>query len=135
MTKDGTEFKNFHEKWDGEKNKNNLVFVKTKNGFTIGGFTRDYWESNSIKKKGNESFIFSLNKKEKYPLLFGDYSIYCDAQNGPTFNLCEFAFNNTDMTKFRSKRICYYLLNKGSLISNKENQLIEDFVDVEEVEV
>ena len=135
MTKDGKEFKNFHEKSDGEKNKNNLVLVKTKNGYIIGGFTYDYWESKLIKKKGQESFIFSLSKKEKYPLLFGEYSIYCDMQNGPTFNLCDFAFSNTDMTKFRSLGICYYLYNKGSLITNNDKENFNDYVDVEEVEV
>lgn len=134
MTKDGKEFKYFHEKCDGEKNKNNLVLVKTKNGYNIGGFTYDFWESNLIKKKGQESFIFSLNKKEKYPLLYGDYSIYCDKQKGPIFNLCDFAFTDTDMTKFRSKGVCFYLYNKGSLIT-KDKEIFNDYTDVEEVEI
>ena len=135
MSKDGKEFKNFHEKCDGEKNKNNLVLVETKNGFKIGGFTYDFWESNLKSKKGKESFIFSLNKKEKYPLLYGNYSIFCDIQQGPTFNKCDFAFTGNDMTKFISKGVCYYLYDKGSLLSNKNKEILNDYVDVKEVEV
>ena len=133
--KDGKEFKNFHEKCDGEKNKNNLVLVETKNGFKIGGFTYDFWESNLKSKKGKESFIFSLNKKEKYPLLYGNYSIFCDIQLGPTFNKCDFAFTGNDMTKIISKGVCYYLYDKGSLLSNKNKEILNDYVDVKEVEV
>ena len=39
------------------------------------------------------------------------------------------------MTKFISKGVCYYLYDKGSLLSNKNKEILNDYVDVEEVEV
>jgi len=42
-----------------------MVFVKTTNGYRIGGFTTIIWTNGSY-GKDNKAFLFSLDKKEKY---------------------------------------------------------------------
>ena len=52
-----------------------MVFVKTTNGYRIGGFTTIIW-TNGSNGKDNKAFLFSLDKKEKYKITNENYANY-----------------------------------------------------------
>ena len=43
-----------------------LIIIKTKSGYTFGGYTSVTWEQTGIFKKDQYSFLFSLDNKKKY---------------------------------------------------------------------
>ena len=59
-----------------------MVFVKTTNGYRIGGFTTILWTHGTY-GKDNKAFLFSLDKKEKYKITDENYANYLD--NGSRF--------------------------------------------------
>ena len=46
-----------------------LTLIKTVAGHTFGGYTRVNWDSNSNSKADYHSFLFSVDKKSKYPIV------------------------------------------------------------------
>ena len=59
-----------------------MVFVKTTNGYRIGGFTTILWTDGTY-GKDNKAFLFSLDKKEKYKITNENYANYLS--NGSSF--------------------------------------------------
>ena len=55
-----------------------MVFVKTTNGYRIGGFTTIIWTNGSY-GKDNKAFLFSLDKKEKYKNTNENYANYLES--------------------------------------------------------
>ena len=65
--KDGTNTGAFHKKCDGKKP--TITFVKTKKNRRFGGYTEKCWnESPGSFVVDENSFIFSIDEKEKYPV-------------------------------------------------------------------
>ena len=55
-----------------------ILFVKTTNGYRFGGYTTKLWtKSNYV--KDDKSFLFSLDKKEKYNITNSQYATYYDS--------------------------------------------------------
>lgn len=82
--KDGTNTGAFHKKCDGKKP--TITFVKTKKNRRFGGYTEKCWnESPGSYVVDENSFIFSIDEKEKYPVSQTKYSIYNNDSYGPTF--------------------------------------------------
>ena len=77
----------FHEKCDGAGN--TLVLIESTNGKRFGGFTSCSWEGNSIEKKDEDAFVFSLDKKEIYDILPEEDAIGCYPKYGPVFLGCQ----------------------------------------------
>ena len=77
----------FHEKCDGADN--TLVLIESTNGKRFGGFTSCSWEGNSIEKKDEDAFVFSLDKKEIYDVLPDEDAIGCYPKYGPVFLGCQ----------------------------------------------
>ncbi len=77
----------FHEKCDGADN--TLVLIESANGKRFGGFTSCSWEGNSIEKKDEDAFVFSLDKKEIYDVLPDEDAIGCYPKYGPVFLGCQ----------------------------------------------
>ena len=69
-TIDGDRAEVFHKKCDGAKS--SLVLVKSANGKRFGGFTSCNWQGNSIEKKDENAFIFSLDKMKIYDIIQGE---------------------------------------------------------------
>lgn len=61
-TVDGGEPIDFHKKCDGISN--TLVLYETKGNRRFGGFASESWENESLRKKDDKCFIFSLDKKK-----------------------------------------------------------------------
>ena len=77
----------FHKKCDSAKS--TLVLVKSANGKRFGGFTSCNWQGNSIEKKDENSFIFSLDKLKIYNIIPGEDAIGCYPNFGPVFLGCQ----------------------------------------------
>lgn len=80
----------FHEICDNIPN--TMVLVKTEFDKVIGGYTPVPW--NSSKKhwaadKSLESFIFSLDMKERFGLNLAQFAIACNPEKGPIFGCCD----------------------------------------------
>lgn len=58
---------------------NTMIFIKTTDNVRFGGFTSVIWPTNG-KAKDKESFIFSLNKRKKYKIIYEDNAI--EVSNG-----------------------------------------------------
>ncbi|KAL6612115.1 TLD-domain-containing protein [Neocallimastix sp. 'constans'] len=82
-TRDGSTTKDFHDKCDNKGN--TIVFIETTTGYKFGGYTELQWDKSETGKKDNSTFIFSLNKRQKYTARNDNYSIFCSKTLGPNF--------------------------------------------------
>ena len=63
--RDGDSSSTFHDKCDGKSP--TLVVIKSKNGYVFGGYATSPWQANNDNPiSAPNSFIFSLNQKQKY---------------------------------------------------------------------
>jgi len=85
--RDGFKAEDFHRLCDNKGP--TLILIKSKNSCYFGGFSSIPWESPQImtNKKATGSFLFSLDKKTKHPLINqnDEYAIECDKDFGPIF--------------------------------------------------
>ena len=77
----------FHNKCDFAKS--TIVLIKSGNGNRFGGFTSCDWSGNSIFKKDDNAFIFSLDKMKIYDIIPGEDAIGCYPKYGPVFLGCQ----------------------------------------------
>ena len=77
----------FHNKCDSAER--TLVLVKSANGKRFGGFTSCSWEGNSVEKKDETAFVFSLDKMKIYDVIKGEDAIGCYPNFGPVFLGCQ----------------------------------------------
>ena len=87
LSRDGDQISTFHLLCDNKGP--TLTLFETKEGNKGGIYTPLSWDSNSRWKNDMETFIFNLNKNQKYKKLKNDYSIYC---NNPLFFFYIFHF-------------------------------------------
>ena len=62
--KDGDYSSTFHDKCDGKYP--TLIIIKSNTGYIFGGYVTSAWNSNNAFISAPNSFIFSLNQKQKY---------------------------------------------------------------------
>ena len=86
-TIDSDEASAFHKKCDAATN--TIVLVKSGNGKRFGGYTSCSWEGNSIEKKDENAFVFSLDKMTIYDIIKGEDAIGCYPKYGPVFLGCQ----------------------------------------------
>ena len=77
----------FHNRCDAAKN--TLVLIKSGNGKRFGGYTSCNWGGNSIEKRDENAFVFSLDKMKIYPIISGELAIGCYPKYGPVFLGCQ----------------------------------------------
>ena len=87
----------FHKKCD--KAKSSLVLVKSKNGKRFGGYTTQDWRGDSIEKKDENAFVFSLDKMRIYNIIPGEDAIGCYPKFGPVFLGCQIRLYDEFFTK------------------------------------
>ena len=56
-----------------------ILFFKTTNGARFGGFTTQFWPENN-QNEDEKSFVFSLDKKEKYKVIDTKNALYGSAE-------------------------------------------------------
>ncbi len=80
----GFEASKFHSLCDNKGP--TLSIIKTTQGHTFGGFTKTSWDSASGYKHDNSSFLFSVDKLTKYPIIKDyDKAIWCNSSYGVVF--------------------------------------------------
>ena len=79
---DGDRWSTFIEKVENKSP--TIVIFKTTENFRFGGFTTAYWPDDGP-AKDEYSFIFSLDKKEKYNVLDPEYAIGCGKNSWISF--------------------------------------------------
>ena len=130
LTRDGDKISTFHELCD---NKGPTLILFLVGDGNIGGiYTPLSWDTESKTKYNQETFMFNINKKEKYNNINNDKSIWCLDHFGPwTVN---FGFDNT-MKKIEHRgNVISESYEKGSeILPNNSNKT--KFFDVNEVEV
>ena len=66
-TKNGFKAAQFHALCDNKGP--SLTLIKTAAGHTFGGFTAISWDSSDSYKNDFQSFLFSVDKETKYPIV------------------------------------------------------------------
>ena len=94
---DGDRASTFHKKCD--KAHSSLVLIMDANGNRFGGFTMREWSGNSIQKKDENAFIFSLDKNKIYGILPDQVAIGCYPTFGPIFFGCQIRVYDNFFTK------------------------------------
>ena len=109
--RDGDSSSTFHDKCDGKSP--TLVVMKSKNGYVFGGYATSPWQANNDNPiSAPNSFIFSLNQKQKY---------YASSQQNSIINGGNRS-NQKDSTMFRigccDIRILHNCTNNGQNRTN-----------------
>ena len=81
LSENGDSTKNFHELCDNKGY--TLTLFHMKDGNIVGIYTPLSWDETSGWKNDMDTFIFNLNKNQKYKKLKADNSIYCNRGYGP----------------------------------------------------
>ena len=76
-----------------------LVLIKSGNGRRFGGYTTCNWKGNSIEKKDDNAFVFSLDKMQIYDIIPGELAIGCYPKYGPVFLGCQIRIYDEFFTK------------------------------------
>ena len=140
--KDGDSPLIFHKKVDGIKN--TLTIIITDNGLRFGGFVTKEWNtSGDFNKNDVDSFLFSLDRREKYMVNKEGSTNYNHQNYGPTFgrgfdlvvgeNVESFFSENKNWSKFPSSYGDNTDKNiKGVLTGGYENFIVKE-IEVYEV--
>jgi len=76
-TRDGSTTKDFHNKCDNKGI--TITIIETTKGYKFGGYTELQWDNKSGEKKDKSTFIFSINKNQKFTPRNNNDSIYCSS--------------------------------------------------------
>ena len=107
-----------------------LFYVNDEN---IGGiYTPLSWDRGSGYKYDNETFMFNLNKNEKYKNISKEYSIFCNSKFGPWSKNFGF-YDNLKKIEHQGLSI-NQIYDKGSeILPNNSNK--KCYFDVKEIEI
>ena len=129
-TVDSDKAEAFHSKCDSAKS--SIVLIQSGNGKRFGGFTSCDWEGNSINKKDDNAFVFSLDKMEIYDIIPGQDAIGCYPTFGPVFLGCQIRIYDNAFSKGGTtfeKEVNYYT-NEDYELTGGEREF-----EVKEIEV
>ena len=130
LSRDGSSYQTFHQNCDDKGP--TLVLIKDESDMKTGGYTPLSWDSKTGWKKDNDTFIFNLSNRKKFPKSSKNNtnSIYCLNTYGPWFE--NFGFecgHNMKECKFQTGNA---FLNANEIIPNENKH---KYFSVKEVEV
>ena len=126
---DGESFETFHKKCDNIKE--NIIFVKSKEGIKFGGYYPNNWESldNEVEFLCDDVKIFNIEKQKIFSHKTNiKYNIIKSKTNGPNFTR-DFSFIVNDMNTCCSFGNDAFLEEKN-LANNKNDIFLVDEVEV-----
>ena len=132
LSRDGDQISTFHSLCDNKGA--TLTLFATKEGYKGGIYTPLSWDSNSEWKHDMESFMFNLNKNQKYKKLKNELSIYCVNSFGPWIPYFGFyQSNQIRKIEHRSSSINSYYENGAEILPN--NSESTKYFEIKEVEI
>ena len=75
------------------KKRPTILFFKTTKGARFGGFTTQFWKLEAGCIGDDKSFVFSLDRREKYKVVSTKNALYC-GKDFFQFGLCYFRIDN-----------------------------------------
>jgi len=110
---------NFHRYYD--EYVPTLILIETFDNFRFGGFSDKIWKGNNVYKESKNSFLFSLNFKEKYKIKENDkmFAIYCKQDEFFGFGKDVRILNNCNKYKSYCNFPVNYEGTKNNLLINK----------------
>lgn len=126
---------NFHKKCD---NKTNILIILKSKDEIFGGFTPLSFLSDNSYGYDNDSFVFSINKKKKYPKINQDNctSIWKYKDYGPCFsNDLYFKKGTMNLIYFekRDYTIPHDFIDKKNTINDSDNWILLDSLEIFEI--
>ena len=129
-SRDGDLISTFHSLCDNKGP--TLTLIEIDDGNKIGIYTPLSWDNNHTIKKDMETFMFNLNKKQKYKKIKQEFSIHCYSEFGPYTN--NFGFYNKQMKTISHGGLYIESYEKGSEILPNNSHNFIDF-KVKEIEI
>ena len=128
-TRDGSTPNDFHNRCDNKRI--TIIFIETTKGYKFGGYTELQWDKSGKNKKDKSTFIFSINKNQKFTARNNNDSISCVSSEGPRFG-CGWPdiYLNGTLDKGRSWDTSNCTFTQGRILTNGE-----EYWDVKELEV
>ncbi len=106
-----------------------ILFFKTSNGARFGGFTTQFWPENGS-NEDKKSFVFSLDKKEKYKVTNSKYSLY-GVKDYFQFGACCFRIYNkctsVNTNYINDDKYCYDIPSNYGLTGGDRNFIISSY--------
>ena len=87
----------FHNKCDSANR--TLILIQIGNGRRFGGYTTCSWKGESLEKKDDNAFIFSLDEMKIYDIIPGEDAIGCYPRYGPVFLGCQIRIYDNFFTR------------------------------------
>ena len=87
----------FHSKCDLASK--TLVLIQIGNGRRFGGYTTCSWKGDSLEKKDDNAFIFSLDEMKIFDIIPGEDAIGCYPRYGPVFLGCQIRIYDNFFTR------------------------------------
>ena len=130
LSRDGGKISKFHELCDEKGPTLTLFYANNEN---IGGiYTPLSWDKRAGYKYNNETFMFNLNKNEKYKNISEERSIYCGEDYGPWTK--DFGFyKNMNIIEHQGLSINKYYDKGCEILPNNSKK--QCFFDIKEVEI
>ncbi len=112
LSRDGNEYKTFHNLCDNKGN--TLTIFKLNDGNILGGYTTKDWDNYQNWKQDQNAFLFSLTANIKCTTNsnFSYNAIYCNHDRGPYFNAIRFYSKKMDEAYIYSSDSYYNESNK-----------------------
>ena len=127
-TRDGSTPNDFHNRCDNKGI--TITFIETTKGYKFGGYTELQWDKSGA-KKDKSTFIFSINKNQKFTVRNNNDSICCYSNEGPRFG-CGYPeiylYQTLDKGRSFDNSSCTF--TQGRILTNGE-----EYWDVKELEV
>ena len=129
LSENGESYSTFHELCDNKGP--TLTLFHVNDGNIVGIYTPLSWDSNSNWKNDNDTFIFNLNKEQKYKKIKSDCSAYCSNAYGP-YTVC-FGCDNTKKKSIRhyAVNINSYYTNGSDILPSNNQQKYYDLLETE----
>ena len=108
-----------------------MTLFHVNDGNIVGIYTPLSWDSNSYWKNDYVTFIFNLNKEQKYKKIKSDYSAYCYSTYGPyTYG---FGCDNNNMKSIvhYAADINSYYENGSDILPSNNQQKYYDLLETE----
>ena len=132
FSRDGDQISTFHSLCDNKGP--TLTLFETKEGVKGGIYTPLSWDSNSSWKHDMGTFIFNLNKNQKYKKLQNKYSILCENNRGQWIYGFGF-YQDNQMRKIQhsASSINSYYENGAEILPNNSGST--KYFEVKEIEI